>query len=256
MTTSQDDHPNSQLLERFMRNEAAAPERQRVVRHLLAGCLRCAAVTRRLWSFGEEPTPEPPGPVKPTEAPTTYDGVFARVADQVEGTADQHLEGLELIQQGILRGRNAADAEVPRKAALEGILLLRLGMALVDERDEPELIAFAYRQLARLLVDVGQTEAALAAFLEARRGFLFAGLGIEAAAVLLDMALLYTREGRTAEVRQLMEDLLPTLEARNLRPGAALALLFLRRAAETGHATIETLAAVQNYVAGPARAGR
>jgi hypothetical protein len=52
MTT--EDHPDSQLLERFMRGEVDARERRWVVRHLLAGCARCTAVTRRLWSFGAE----------------------------------------------------------------------------------------------------------------------------------------------------------------------------------------------------------
>ena len=47
------DHPDSQLLERFMRNQADAPERRAVVLHLLGGCAQCVAVTRRLWNLGE-----------------------------------------------------------------------------------------------------------------------------------------------------------------------------------------------------------
>jgi tetratricopeptide (TPR) repeat protein len=47
------DHPNPGLLERFMRNETEGEERRRVVRHLLAGCARCVAVTRSLWSLGQ-----------------------------------------------------------------------------------------------------------------------------------------------------------------------------------------------------------
>ncbi|HYX22949.1 MAG TPA: tetratricopeptide repeat protein [Thermoanaerobaculia bacterium] len=48
------DHPDSQLLERFMRNEADASERRAVVLHLLAGCAQCVAVTRGLWSLADE----------------------------------------------------------------------------------------------------------------------------------------------------------------------------------------------------------
>ncbi|HEX4965693.1 MAG TPA: hypothetical protein VF173_33085 [Thermoanaerobaculia bacterium] len=48
-----EDHPDPQLLERFMRNQADSPERRTVVRHLLSGCVRCVAVTRRLWGLGE-----------------------------------------------------------------------------------------------------------------------------------------------------------------------------------------------------------
>jgi hypothetical protein len=51
-----ENHPDPRLLERFMRNEAAGEERRWIVRHLLAGCARCGAITRRLWELGE------PGP--------------------------------------------------------------------------------------------------------------------------------------------------------------------------------------------------
>jgi hypothetical protein len=48
-----EDHPDPLLLERFMRNETGSEESRRIVRHLLAGCERCTAVTRRLWSLGD-----------------------------------------------------------------------------------------------------------------------------------------------------------------------------------------------------------
>ena len=48
-----EDHPEPLLLERFMRNETGSEESRRVVRHLLAGCERCVAVTRRLWNLGD-----------------------------------------------------------------------------------------------------------------------------------------------------------------------------------------------------------
>jgi hypothetical protein len=256
MTAHNEDHPDSQLLERFMRDEAAAPERRRVVRHLLAGCARCAALTRRLWCFGEEPTQEPPGPAGPAAA-TTYSGVFQRLAEHAERTLEQHLQGRDLIQQGILHCAGAREgAEPARQTAMAGILLLRQGLALVDERCEPALVALALHRLALLLAEAGQTEAALAALLEARRGFLDEGHGVEAAAVLFDLAMLYTREGRTAEIRQLTEDLVPSLQALDIQQGVALSLVFLRRVAETGHATVEALAAVHGYVAGTASACR
>lgn len=49
------DHPDSELLERFMRGEASALERRSIVRHMLAGCPRCLEVTRPLWCFGALP---------------------------------------------------------------------------------------------------------------------------------------------------------------------------------------------------------
>lgn len=90
-----------------------------------------------------------------------------------------------------------------------------------------------------------------AALLEARRGFLLAGLGTEAAAVQLDLALLYQREGRAHEVRRLAGELFPILRAGGLRQGAAVALLFFRDLVETGRATPEGLFAVAGYLRGP-----
>jgi len=46
-------HPTPGLLEAFMRSEVAAPDRLRIVRHLLSGCPQCVAVTRHVWSLGE-----------------------------------------------------------------------------------------------------------------------------------------------------------------------------------------------------------
>jgi tetratricopeptide (TPR) repeat protein len=48
-------HPDPILLERFMRNEVEPAERRWIVRHLIAGCSRCVAVTSRLWSLGDPP---------------------------------------------------------------------------------------------------------------------------------------------------------------------------------------------------------
>ena len=48
-----DDHPTPVDLERFMRGGLGREETRWLVRHMLAGCPQCLAVTRRLWSLGE-----------------------------------------------------------------------------------------------------------------------------------------------------------------------------------------------------------
>ena len=45
-------HPQTDQLERFMRTELSIQEAAQIVRHLLKGCARCQAVTRRLWVLG------------------------------------------------------------------------------------------------------------------------------------------------------------------------------------------------------------
>jgi len=47
-------HPSEAVLVRFMRGELPSREAALVVRHLLAGCGRCSAVTREVWRLGDE----------------------------------------------------------------------------------------------------------------------------------------------------------------------------------------------------------
>jgi anti-sigma factor RsiW len=48
-------HPDPADLERFVRGELGKTERRAVVRHLLTGCPKCVAVTRRSWVRGDQP---------------------------------------------------------------------------------------------------------------------------------------------------------------------------------------------------------
>ncbi|MFL6197492.1 MAG: hypothetical protein ACJ75H_25115 [Thermoanaerobaculia bacterium] len=48
-----ENHPPPELLERFVRGATGGAENRGIVRHLLAGCPRCLAVTRGLWRLGE-----------------------------------------------------------------------------------------------------------------------------------------------------------------------------------------------------------
>jgi hypothetical protein len=168
-----EDHPDPQLLERFMRNEATREERRWIVRHLLAGCARCGAITRRLWALGE------PGP---------------------------EVSSKERRREGKIGEASGSPAE------------------------------------------------AEAALLDAYWGFLGKGLGAEAAAVLLDLAVLYTREGRAPEILPFARDMLPIFRTRNLRKGVAAALVCFRSLVESGQATVELLAEMARYV-GPGERG-
>lgn len=135
-----------------MRNQATREERRWIVRHLLAGCARCGAITRRLWELGE------PGP------------------------------------------------QVSQASTVETVLL------------------HAYRRL------LGE------------------GRGAEAAAVLLDLAVLYAREGRAPEILPFARDMLPIFRTRDLRKGVAVALVYFRALVESGQADADLLAEVARYV--------
>ena len=57
------DHPDSRLLERFVRGDLSGPRGRAkcrlIVRHLLAGCPQCTRITRSLWALGDFPAADP-----------------------------------------------------------------------------------------------------------------------------------------------------------------------------------------------------
>lgn len=235
--TMTEDHPDRDLLERFMRGEADAEERRGVVRHLLAGCAPCQEVTRGLWSLSEI------GPENLPEAAAhsdDYGDVFRRLA--ARGTRHEAIALHRLVLLLANTGRRE-----------EALRTIRKARALYEHYgDGPNLVRLRHLE-GKIEEALGETRAAEAAFLEVRRGFLLHGLGDEAAAVLLDLALLYQREGRSREIRRLAEDLLPILRAGEIRQGVAAALLFFRDLVETGRATAEVLFAVSRYLSAPRR---
>jgi tetratricopeptide (TPR) repeat protein len=451
-------HPDPLLLERFMRNETDARERRAIIRHLLAGCPRCSAVTGRLWSFGEArpdlpvdagvPDPAAYGRVLEDVArrgarrerrarldreaaprrlaelrelapaqrreriaagrrfhtPAFCDllieesrraggaGVAAEWAGLAVGVAERldprrhgatlvhsfqarawsglgearrrlgDLQGAEaalaaagraledgadpldraelletqarlLAQRGRLDDLEKAETLLGRALALyralgerhlEGRVLilaaavrsrcsrsggdegmretlgrLRQGLVRLEEDREPALAAAASHRLALLLAETGRGQEALAplrrarslyerledgpnspnlarlrhlegtiaqaldspeeaetAFQQAMRELLLAGLGTEAARALLDLALLYTRQGRSEDVQRLVGELYPICRVRGVGLSVVTSLLFFRRLVETGHATPEVLFQVARFLADPPRAQR
>ncbi|MEA2599517.1 MAG: hypothetical protein QOF89_509 [Acidobacteriota bacterium] len=209
-----------------MRNEADARERRVIIRHLLAGCPRCTAVTGRLWSFGE---------ARPD--PAAYD----QVGDQADAC---HRLALRLTETG--RGQDAL-APLRRARALYE--------RLEDGPDRPNLARLRHLE-GRIAMALGSPEEAEAAFVEGMRELLLAGLGTEAARALLDLALLYTRQGRAADLQRLAEGFYPICRVRGVGLSVITALLFFRRLVETGHATPEVLFQVARFLADHPRTQR
>lgn len=222
---------------------------------------------------------------KPVEA----EHRLGSVLETYRSLGPRHLQGRVLVQQGALRGWIPQEG-----AVLRGIEQLREGLALLDLDEDPALAAFAFHRLTLLLLEagfeseglrtlyrarrlyqeledgpnlirlrhlegriaesLGIPDVAEAAFLEARESYLAASLGADAARVLLDLAILYRRQGRSPEILGLARNLLPIFQTRDIRQDVGLALLFFQRLAETGHATLEVLLEVARLLAGPPRA--
>jgi tetratricopeptide (TPR) repeat protein len=94
----------------------------------------------------------------------------------------------------------------------------------------------------------GELEAAERAYLETRDGFVALGIGYDAAMVSLDLAVLYLRQGRTADVRRVAEEMLPIFEAQDVHREALAALALFQDAALQDQLTVEKALEVTAYL--------
>jgi tetratricopeptide (TPR) repeat protein len=247
------DHPDPLLLERFMRNETEARERRAIIRHLLAGCPQCSVITSRLWGFGEErPVPAAnAGALDPSPYAQVFEAVLRRLGD-LQGADEAEREpalaapachrlALQLAETG--RGQ---DALTP----------LRRARALYERLEDGPNLARLRHLEGRILQELDSPAEAEAALQEGMLELLREGLGAEAARALLDLALLYTRQGRAGDVQRLAASFYPICRVRGVGLEVVTSLLYFRRLVETGHATPEVLFQVARFLADPPRAQR
>jgi tetratricopeptide (TPR) repeat protein len=90
---------------------------------------------------------------------------------------------------------------------------------------------------------LGQDEEAESLFLEARASFLQESIPYEVALVSLDLAALYAKQGRTEEIKRLVEEIVPVFSSLQIHREALAALAFWRQAAETETARIADVVA-------------
>jgi tetratricopeptide (TPR) repeat protein len=197
-------------------------------------------------------------------------GLLDAVAGIYRDHGEPHLAGRALVSKGLLAGV----ANDPWGA----IRCIEEGIALLDPRREPVLLFTAVHNLIWFLVEAGQIDAAerligtsrglytalagaldstrlrwmegriaaargrpeeaAAALSEARQGFAHHGKPGDVALVSLDLAALYLRQGRPAEVGRLAEEMLVTFRALGIRREAIAALLLLQEAAQAERATL------------------
>ncbi|HEX7185173.1 MAG TPA: hypothetical protein VF756_25330 [Thermoanaerobaculia bacterium] len=186
---------------------------------------------------------------------------------------ETHAAGRALISKGISAGY-ALDAE-------EAVRLLAQGLRLIDARRDPQLVLAGVHSLSLFLVDCGRLEEARRllscsrplyarhgerldqlkarwveglvatelkddrdaeqALLEVRAGFAETELAYDTALVSLDLAAVWLRNGRTAEIKALLDETVAVFRARKIRREAIGALLMLRAAFEQEGATIALL---------------
>ncbi|HEV3456274.1 MAG TPA: hypothetical protein VHG32_06920 [Thermoanaerobaculia bacterium] len=189
---------------------------------------------------------------------------------------DRHLAGRALISRGIFAGYD----NQPRS----GLALLLQGLDLLDIQRDPRLAAHAVHALLSNLVDcgryrqarihlwrsrslfarhgdrlsslrlrwldgrihagLGELERAERELLATRQGFATAGNPYHTALVALDLAAVWLRQGKTEQVRQLVEEMIATFRALRIAREAVAALLILRQACDRDEATLDRVRTV------------
>ena len=193
---------------------------------------------------------------------------------------DRHLEGKALIQKGIASGLGGRPKEAIRQ--------IRRGLLRVNVIDEPQLLVSAQHNLiwflndsgqhieasgaleqtrslyltlgeqthlirlrwleGRIARDLGRLDQAETALREARDGFVERGIGFDAARVSLDLATVYLRQGRTADLKRLAAEMVPVFESRDVHQEALAALLLFRQAADAEEVTLGLLERISGYL--------
>jgi len=93
----------------------------------------------------------------------------------------------------------------------------------------------------RIACHLGQDEKAESILLRVREEYREADIAYDVALVSLDLATLWLRQGRTTEIKALLDETIAILKARNLQREALGALLMLRKAFETDQANAALL---------------
>ncbi|HYG60941.1 MAG TPA: hypothetical protein VEL74_00040 [Thermoanaerobaculia bacterium] len=209
-----------------------------------------------------------------------------RVLDRVVSIArkygDLHLCGKAMVTRGFLCG---VAHDLPEEEASRW---LSDGLALVDPAAEPRLVVAARHNLILHLAECGRNAEALQLLEQTRPLYAFMGdkmnllrlrwvegriavaqgqfaraepmlqeirrelvereIGYDAALVSLDLARIYARQGRSAEMRRLAEEMLPIFQSRQIQREALTALVIFQKAAEMESVTLGLVQELSEYL--------
>jgi tetratricopeptide (TPR) repeat protein len=195
-------------------------------------------------------------------------------------TGDLHLAGRALIKKGIIENYDGN----PREA----VVLLREGLQLIDPQRDPRLVASARLSIVYAFVDCGEFRKASHILLESglrlafaaeplnllklrgvegkilaglgklgraerifgevREEFLLRGREYDAAMVGLELAAVWLRQGKAAQVRELAEETYETLRDLGVHHEAFKAVYFLREACRQQVLTLDLLRKVHHFL--------
>jgi hypothetical protein len=166
-------------------------------------------------------------------------------------------EGINLIARGLSRLDRDRDSRLVFQA-LHNILLFRVEleefrtarrqlweMRPLYARHADRIAQVKLRWIeGKIFIGLGELERAETAFAQAKREFEADGLVYDGALVAFDLAALWLRQGRTAEVHRLASEMLDTFRVRYIAREALASLLMLRNAAGRNEATLDLIGLV------------
>ncbi|HEX4953424.1 MAG TPA: tetratricopeptide repeat protein [Thermoanaerobaculia bacterium] len=193
---------------------------------------------------------------------------------------EDHLAGMALLSQAKVE----EEAGRPEKA----IALVKDARKLIDGEREPRLLGCAASLQVSCLADLGRydeakkllpelrklaseagadtdalrnlwlegkvalgmnkLEEAERLFARMRNEFVERGIAYDAALASLDLALVYAQQGRTSEMRQLAEEMLPIFRSRDVHREATAALLVFQNAAKAENVTLKLVRDIAAYL--------
>lgn len=100
----------------------------------------------------------------------------------------------------------------------------------------------------KISAGLGQTVQAERLLLASRDGFIAEDIPYDTALVSLELAILFSREGRTADLKRLAQEMLPIFSSLQIHREALAALTFLRKALDAEGASLELVSRVAKYL--------
>ena len=126
--------------------------------------------------------------------------------------------------------------------------LLHRHLHRYQESDDPWVRVSVKDLEGRVLLGLGCHDEAEEAFAACRDGALELGRDYDAALAGLDLALVYLEQGRTADLRELAADLVPTFQARGVDREALAALRLFQQAVQAEELTRSALAEIRQRI--------
>lgn len=202
--------------------------------------------------------------------------LLQRAAATFWKNGERHRAGRSMVNLSIVHNQSGETEKA--------VATLSESLGLIDVQQEPRLALIARHNLTTYLVDMGRYEEARSEyreagplyrgfadawtqnrrrwlkgriasglgqsmqaerlFLSARDGFLTEGVPYDSALVALELAILYARQGRTAEIKRLAGEMVTVFASRQIHREALAALAFFCQAAEAECASPELIAYV------------